>query len=110
MRKTILYNTMDTCRDTGPGVPGHVFEDNSDVPLLEPEGRFWKQAQYRLECRMAAIEVEANRKIGKSLIGRSRPTRGDYVPGDALYTAGEQVNESISRKATERDPQESSGV
>ena len=52
-------------------VPGHVLEDNSHLPLLELDGRFRKQAQYRHECRMAAIEEEANTKIRKSLIGRS---------------------------------------
>ena len=31
---------------------------------------------------MAAIETEANAKLRKSLIGRSGPIRGNYVPGD----------------------------
>ena len=88
MRTTILCNTMNTCRDTGflehsSCSFGHVLEDSSNLPLLELEGRFRKQAQYRHKCRMAAIEVEANAKIWKSLIGRSRPMRGGYVPGDA---------------------------
>ena len=39
----------------------------------------------RHKCRMAAIETEANAKIRKSLIGRSRPMRGNYVPGDLVY-------------------------
>ena len=52
MRKTILYNTMDTCRDKGfsgsfPRVLGHVLEDNSDLPLMEPVGGFRAQAHYR---------------------------------------------------------------
>ena len=34
---------------------------------------------------MAAMEIEANAKIRKSLIGRSRPMRGNYVPGDLVY-------------------------
>ena len=34
---------------------------------------------------MAATETEANAKIRKSLIGRSRPVRGNYVPGDLVY-------------------------
>ena len=81
---------MDTCRDNGfldnpSRVPRHVLEDNSILPLLEPEGRFRKQAQNRHTCRMAATEVEANTKIRQSLIGRSRPMRGDYVRGDPVY-------------------------
>ena len=39
----------------------------------------------RHKCRMAAIETEANAKIRKSLIGRSRSMRGNYVPGDLVY-------------------------
>ena len=61
---------------TFPRVPGHVLEDNSNLPLLELGCRFRKQAKYRHKCRMAAIEVEANAKIWKSLIGRSRSMRG----------------------------------
>ena len=36
----------------------------------------------RHKCRTAAVETEANAKIRKSLIGRSRPVRGNFVPGD----------------------------
>ena len=54
---------------TIPRVPGHL-------------GRFRRIAEMRHKCRMAAIETEANAKIRKSLIGRSRPMRGNYVPGD----------------------------
>ena len=36
---------------------------------------------------MAAIETEANAKIRKSLIGRWRPMRGNYVPGDRVLLA-----------------------
>ena len=39
----------------------------------------------RHKCRMAAIETEANAKIRKSVIGRSRPMRGSYVLGDLVY-------------------------
>ena len=39
----------------------------------------------RHKCRMTAIETEANAKIRKSLIGRSRPMRGNCVPGDLVY-------------------------
>ena len=90
MRTTILYNPMDICRDNGfvdhpCRVLRHVLEDNSNLPLVELEGRFRKQAQYRHKCRMAAIEVEANTKIRQSLIGTSRPRRGDYVREDAVY-------------------------
>ena len=31
---------------SSPRVPGHVLEDNSVLPLLEPDGRFKKQARY----------------------------------------------------------------
>ena len=50
----------------------------------------------RHKCRMAAIETEANAKIRKSLIGRSRPMRGNYVPGDLVYywRAGGGVHEA----------------
>ena len=82
---------------SSPRVAGHVLEDNSDLPLLEPEDQFRKQAQqaqYRHTCRMAAMEVEANTKIRKSLIGKSRPMRGDHVPGDTVYywRAGQRVH------------------
>ena len=66
-------------------VPGHVLEENPDLPKLDPEGRFRRVAEMRHECRMAAIETEANAKIRKSLMGRSRPERGHCVPGDLVY-------------------------
>ena len=68
-----------------PRVPGHILEENSDLPNLDPEGRFRRIAEMRHKCRMSAIETEANAKIRKSLIGRSRPMRGNYVPGDLVY-------------------------
>ena len=48
------------------------------------------------KCRMAAIEAEANAKIRKSLIGRSTPMRGNYVPGDLVYywRAGNGVHQA----------------
>ena len=72
-----------------PRVPGHLLEENSDLPYLDPEGRCHK-------CRMAAIETEANAKIRKSLIGRSRPMRGNYVPGDLVcyWRAGNGVHQA----------------
>ena len=75
------YLQRQWVRGSSHRVLGHVLEDNSDLPLLEPEGPFRKQAQYRHKCRMAAIEVEANTKISKSLIGRSRLKRGGYDVG-----------------------------
>ena len=79
-----------------PRVPGHMLEENSDLPNLDPEGRFRRIAEMRHKCRMAAIETEANAKIRKSLIGRSRPIRGNYVPGDLVYywRAGNGVHEA----------------
>ena len=68
-----------------PRVPGHMLEGNSDLPNLDPEGRFRKIAEMRHKCRMAAIETEENAKIRKSLIGRSRPMRRNCVPGDLVY-------------------------
>ena len=70
---------------SSPCVPGHVIEDNSHLPLLELECGFRTQAQLRHECRMAAIGVEANTKVRKCLIGKSRPMRDDYVPGRPVY-------------------------
>ena len=63
---------------------------------MDPEGRFRRIAEMRHKCRMAAIETEANAKIRKSLIGRSRPKRGNYVPGDLVYywRAGNGVHEA----------------
>ena len=77
-----------------PKVPGHMLEENSDLPNLDPEGRFWRIAEMRHKCRMAAIETEANAKIRKSLIGRSRPMRGNYVLGDPVccWRAGNGVH------------------
>ena len=79
-----------------PRVPGHMLEENSDLPNLDPEGRFRRIAEMRHNCRMAAIETEANAKIRKSLIGRSRPMRGNYVPGDLVYyyRAGNGVHQA----------------
>ena len=54
-----------------------MLEENSDLPNLDPEGRFRRIAEMRHKCRMAAIETEANAKIRKSLTGRSRPMRGN---------------------------------
>ena len=68
-----------------PRVPGHLLAENPDLPNLGPEGRFKRIAEMRHKCRMAAIETEANAKIRKTLIGRSRPMRGKYVPGDLVY-------------------------
>ena len=58
-----------------PRVPGHLLEEKADLPNLDPEGRFKGIAEMRHKCRMAAIETEANVKIKKTLIGRSRPMR-----------------------------------
>ena len=79
-----------------PRVPGHMLEENSDLPNLDPEGRFRRIAEMRHKCRMAAIETEANAKISKSLIGRSRPMRGNYVPEDLVYywRAGNGVHQA----------------
>ena len=58
----------------------------------------------RHKCRTAAIETEANAKIRKSLIGRSRPMRGNYVPGDLVcITARRKRVEVSERKLTESD-------
>ena len=55
------------------------------TPNSDPEGGFRKIAEMRHKCRMAAIETEANAKIRQSLIGRSRPMRGNHVLGDLVY-------------------------
>ena len=68
-----------------PKVPGHMLEENPDLPNLDPEGPFRRIAEMRHKSRMAAIETEANAKIRKSFIGRSSPMRGNYVPGDLVY-------------------------
>ena len=79
-----------------PRVPGHMLEENSHPPNLDPEGRFRRIVEMRHKCRMAAIETKANAKIRKSLIGRSRPMRGNYVPGDLVYywRAGNGVHQA----------------
>ena len=79
-----------------PRVPGHMLQENSDLPNFDPEGRFRRIAEMRHKCRMAVMETEANAQIRKSLIGRSRPMRGNYVPGDLVYywRAGNGVHEA----------------
>ena len=77
-------STVDTCRDTTfsdehRGLQVMFLRTTQYLPLLEPEIRFRKQAQFRHECRIAAIEVEANAKISKSLIGKYRPMCGDHT-------------------------------
>ena len=81
---------------TIPRVPGHLLEENPDLPNLDPEGRFKRIAEMRHKCRMAAIETEANAKIRKSLVGRSRPMRGNCVPGDLVcyWRAGSGVHQA----------------
>ena len=78
-----------------PRVPGHLLQENSDLPNLDPEGRFRRIAEMRHKCRMAAIETEANAKIRKSLIGRSRP-----MCLEILCTAGEQEMVCIKHKVS----------
>ena len=82
--------------DLIPRVPGHLLEENPDLPNLDPEGRFRRIAEMRHKCRMAAIETEANANIRKTLIGRSRPMRGNYVPGDLVdyWRAGTGVHQA----------------
>ena len=77
-------------------VPGHLLEENPDLPNLDPEGRSRRIAEMRHKCRMALIETEANAKIRKSLIGRSRPMRGNYVCGDQgnYWRAGTGVHQA----------------
>ena len=48
-----------------PRVPGHLPEENSDLPNLDPAGRFRRIAEMFHKCRMAAIETEANAKNQK---------------------------------------------
>ena len=81
-----------------PRVPGHMLEENSDLPNLDPDGRFRRMTEMRHKCRMAGVETEANAKIRKSLIGRSRPMRGNYVPGDLVcyWRAGNGVHQAQS--------------
>ena len=59
-----------------PRVPGHMLEEDPDLPNLHPESKFRKIAEMCPKCRMAAIETEAIANIRKSLIGRQRPMRG----------------------------------
>ena len=94
-----MRNTMDR-HWVGliPWVPGHMLEENSDLPNLDPEGRFRRIAEMRHKCQMA-LETEANSKIRKSLIGRSRPMRGNHVPGDLVIT-GEQEMVCIKHKVS----------
>ena len=73
-----------------PRVPGHMLEEDADLPNLDPEGRFRKIAEMRHKCGMAATETEANAKIRKSLIGRSRPMRGKTTFPEIRYITGEQ--------------------
>ena len=40
-----------------PWVPGHMLEEISDLPNLDPQGRFRRIAEMRHKCRMAAIET-----------------------------------------------------
>ena len=40
---------------TIPRVPGHLQEENPDLPNLDPEGRFRRIAEMRHKCRMASI-------------------------------------------------------
>ena len=48
-QRTVWCNTVDTSRHWVfgliPRVPGHMLEENSDLPSLDPEGRFRKIAE-----------------------------------------------------------------
>ena len=68
-----------------PRVQSHLLEEKPDLPNLDPEDRFRRIAEMRHKCRMAAIETVANAKIRKSLIGRSRPMRGNYEHKELVF-------------------------
>ena len=46
-----------------PQVPGHMLEDNPDLPNLDPEGRFRKIAEMRHKCRWRRSR---QRRMGRS--------------------------------------------
>ena len=83
-----------------PTVPGHMLEENSDLPDLDPEGRFRRIAEMSHKCRMAAIETEANAKIRKSLIGRSRPMRENYVLWRSCVLMASRIRCGIKHKVS----------
>ena len=56
---------------SAPRFAGHVLDEDTDLLLLELEGRLRNQAEYRRKCRTAAIAVEANAMTRTCLIGRS---------------------------------------
>ena len=60
------YMSRQCVFGTIPRVPGHLLEENPDLPNLDPEGRFRGIAEMRHKCRMAVIETEANAKIRKN--------------------------------------------
>ena len=82
-----------------PRVPGHMLEENSDLPNLDPEGRFRRIAEMRHKCRTAAIETEANAKIRKSLIGRLRPCE-EITCLEIMCITGEQETVCIKHKVS----------
>ena len=78
MREKILCSTMCTCRDHGFSDQHRGFQvtfsrTTQICHSWNLRSRFKKQSQFCRKCWMAAIEVEANAKFRKSLIGRSRP-------------------------------------
>ena len=53
--QTIHDELTDAKNSLVPRVPGYMLEENSDLPNLDPEGRFRRIADMRHKCRMAAI-------------------------------------------------------
>ena len=86
-----------------PRVPGHMLEENSDLPNLDPEGRYRRIAEMRHKCRMAATDTKANAEIRQSLIGRSRPMQKNTCL-EILCIAGEQGLVCIKHKVSGWDP------
>ena len=65
-------------------LPGPVLEDSSDLPLLGLRAGSGNLPSTDKDVVWQRLR-EANTKIRKSLVGRSRPMRGDHVRGDAVY-------------------------
>ena len=90
MQRTVWCNTMDTCQDSGCSV---WFLGCRDIclrkTLIYP---IWILRVDSEGCRDAPqvpngwpSRQRRKAKIRKSLIGRSRPVRGNYVLGDLVY-------------------------
>ena len=89
-------------------VPGHMLEENSDLPNLDPEGRFRRIAEMRHKCRMAAIRQEMGQVENNDRYLRQM---GEFqTMSDELSCAKEQLRTVALAERDDPDERSKHGV